>query len=123
MILKKGFLMKSSENFVQFLVMEQKHKKDWIEYKKTKIDAKIALKKKFIDEWVTMGKKYMELLGKGGVDVEKYLADKLRDAVKLHEKQKNEMKELCDTDRKKADNLFAAQKTELDNFKKAVGIS
>lgn len=115
--------MKSSESFAQFLAMEQKHKQAWIDLKKAKIDAKIALKKKHVDEWVAVGKKYIELLAKGGTDVERYFGDKLHEVIKLHEKQKDEMKAHCDADRKKADDLFMKHKTELDNFKKAVGVS
>lgn len=110
---------KAAANLVKFITMEQKHKQDWLDHKKAKFDAKMAMMKKHIDEWFNLKKKYAEQLAKG-VKPEKYLADQLDEMITIHEKQKSEMQELCDSHHKKGTDLIQSHKTELDNFKKTL---
>ena len=99
--------------------MEQKHKQDWLDHKKAKCIAKLAMVQKHKDEWVAMKVKYIEKLATESKP-EIYLVDKLNDMIKIHEKQKEEWKNLCDSNYKKAGDIALAHKTELDNFKKSI---
>lgn len=106
-------------HIMNFIKMEQKHKAEWFDHKKEKFDSKISMMKKHKNEWFELKKKYAEQIIKGA-KIESLLADELKDMVSLHEKQKNELKELCDTMHKKGADIAQTHKTELDNFKKSI---
>lgn len=116
---RKGGFMKVSENFKQYLEMERKHKQDWIDQKKAKCDAKIALHKKHNNEWVDFSKKYIDRLEKGE-QAENFLIDKLNNVIKLHEEQSRERAELHEINHKKCLEIQEKHKKELEAFKKTL---
>lgn len=112
-------LKKAADNLILFIKMEQKHKQDWLDHKKVKSASKISMKKKHSDEWFDLKKKYAEQMGHG-IKPELFLVDKLNEMIKIHERQKDEWKELCDSNHKKSADIAQAHATELDNFKKTI---
>lgn len=109
----------TATHLVNFIKMEQRHKQDWLDHKKAKFDSKISLMKKHKDEWFALKTKCIEQLAKGAKP-ETYLADELNEMIKIHERQKTELKTLCDSTHKKGSDIAQAHKTELDNFKKSI---
>ena len=91
---------KPAQNMVKFIEMERQHKLDWLNYKKDKYAAKMELVKKHFNQMVDLKLKGVDELGKG-TDVQAYLKDGLQVWIKLHEEQKKQWKDLCETWHKK----------------------
>jgi hypothetical protein len=111
-----------SDQLIEFIVMEQQHKQDWLDHKKESFDAKIEMLKRHKDRLFALKKQNTQELA-AGVDIQKFFGEKLDEWIKLHEQQNTEWKELCATQYKKGGEIAQQHKEQLDEFKESISSS
>lgn len=110
---------KPAENMLKFITMEQQHKQDWFDYKKSIMDEEITLMKSQMNAMFDLKKQHIQQAAKGG-NMETFMQDHLMNMVKLHEEQNKEWKEMCESQYKKGAEIGKAHATELTKFKKSI---
>ncbi len=109
---------KAAECFSNFMIMEHKHKHEWLEAKKAMFDAKIAMLKKHKDQIFDLKKKYLDKVAKGDVG-QAYSLENLNTMTKIHEEQTHEWRQMCEANNKKKEAIALAHEKELESFKKS----